>query len=196
MEDQVMNPEVIEEVKEEVKDEFVPKKAFTEVTADMFKYKTKLKETESQLIQMKAEREAAEVRSLEENNQWKVLYEKKKVEAEQIAQARQAEQDKFVGVHKKNAVLRELGGFKKEEYNTFINITNVEIDENGNIVQDSLLGEVNRLKQSYPELIKSSSAQNLPSDAPRSVDLPAKEYNSLSPKEKQDLKMKLLLNKS
>jgi hypothetical protein len=173
--------------------EFVPKKAYADVSQDMHKFKNKLKETEAMLNQLKAEKAMAEEQSLKDNEQWKTLYEKSKGELDGLASARAAEKDQFVNFHKKNAVIREIGGFKKDEYNSFINVQSVEMDESGNIVQDSLSAEVNRLKQSYPELIKGSQSQNLPSEAPKSFSATDKDYNSLSQQERSDLKTRLML---
>lgn len=186
--DQVPSEEVNQE-----DGEFVPKKAYSEVTQDMHKYKSKLKETEAILNQLKAEKEMAEEQSLKENEQWKTLYEKKAEEAKKLGSELTEKEARFINFHKKNAVIRELGGFKKDEYNSFINVNNVEMDDNGNIVHDSLIAEVNRLKQSYPELIKSSQPQNLPTDAPKSFTSTDKDFSALTPQERIDLKTKLML---
>ena len=185
--------EVNNEVNSAPEEEYVPKKAYKEVTDDMFKYKNKLKETEAMLAQLSAEREAAQVQSLKENEQWKTLYEKNQAQLDQLAATRAAERDQFINYHKKNAVIRELGGFKKDEYNSFINVSNVELDENSNVIPESLIAEVNRLKQTYPELIKGVQANNLPSDAPKSFDLSGKAYGEMTDKERLDLKIKLML---
>lgn len=60
---------------EEVSEELVSKKAYTEVTQDMHKYKTRLKETEAMLNQIKAEKEEADRQSLLANEEYKALYE-------------------------------------------------------------------------------------------------------------------------
>ena len=181
-----------EVVKDESNEEFVPKKAYKEVSDDMFKYKNKLKETEALLNQMAAEKEAASIQSLKENEQWKTLYEKNQAHLDALEATRAQEKDQFVNYHKKQAVLKELGGFKKDEYTNFINVSSIELDDEGNVSPVSLVAEVNRIKQSYPELIKSAPANNLPSNAPKSIEVAGKPYAQMTDKEKMEFKMSLL----
>lgn len=114
------------------------------------------------------------------------------VKVERNRKIRHTEKEQFINHHKKNAVLRELGGFKKEEYTSFVNISNVEMDDEGNIIKDSLLSEVSRIKQEYPELIKSAQVNNLPSTAPKTFEPQAKSFKDLSEKERDALKEQLL----
>lgn len=188
----VIVDEVIEESKIEEGD-FVPKKAYASVSQDMHKFKTQLKETQAELNRLKVEKEAAEKQNLVDSEQWKILYEKTQHQLDEVARTRSQEKDQFVNYHKKNAVIRELGGFKKDEYNNFINVSSVEMDENGNISAESLAAEVNRLKQTYPELIKTVTPQNLPSNAPKSIQESVKDYSALTPRERDEMKRKLLL---
>lgn len=92
--------------------------------------------------------------------------------------------------------MAKVGGFKKDEYASFINVGAVEMDEQGNIVQDSLEAEVMRIKQSYPELLKGNSAANLPAEAPKSpVPTLDKEFSKMSEKERNALRMSLITKK-
>ena len=179
--------------------ELVPAKAFKETQADMFKFKNKLKETEAMLNQLKAEKEQAEMESLKANQEWKILYEKNEMQLREIANQRNAEKEQFINYHKRAAVVSAVGGFKKDEYaNSFINVSNIETDENGNVVQSSLLSEVNRIKQSYPELLKGVQANNLPSEAPKSFDinnLGQKDYSKMTEHEKNEFKRNMLIKK-
>lgn len=193
-----MSDSILDEkqVVNESEPEFVPKKAYAETQADMFKYKSKLKETEALLNQLKAEKEQSEVASLKDNEQWKTLYEKNQAKLAEIESQRLQERDQFINFHKKNAVLKEIGGFKKDEYSNFIDIKNVEMDETGNVIKDSLLAEVNRIKQQYPELIKAATANNLPSDAPKSFETNnTKAYSQMNEREKAAYRMSLITKK-
>ena len=181
----------------ETESELVSAKAYKETQADMFKYKNKLKETEAMLNQLKADKENAEHETLKANEQWKILYEKNQKQLEEINAQRNAEKEQFVNYHKKSAVIKELGGFKKDVYNDFINVGAVELDEQGNVIQESLLSEVNRIKQTYPELLKGMQASNLPSEAPKGFQPTnfTKDYSQLSSQEKLNLKLELLNKK-
>lgn len=193
MSDSIDNKEVQPQTEQETTNQpeatqeegFVPKKAFQEVSSDMHKYKNQLREKEAMLNQLLAEKELQEKQALEEQGRWKELYEKTQNQLEEVNTTRQAEQDKFINHHKKNAVLREIGGFKKDEYSNFINIENVIMDENGNIDRASLDAEVSRLKQEMPELLKNVPGNSLPSNAPMNTEV--KQEMS-----KSELKAKLL----
>lgn len=191
MSDEVLKEEITPVSSES---ELVPKKAYVEVTNDMFKYKNKLKEAEALLNQMAAEKAAAEIQSLKENEQWKTLYEKNQAQLDSLAAARAQEKDQFVNYHKKAAVVAAIGGFKKDQYaDNFINVGAIELDESGNVIQDTLSAEVNRLKQTYPELIKGIQANNLPSDAPKSFEnTSVKTYAQMNEREKAAFKMNLI----
>jgi hypothetical protein len=179
----------------ESKEEFVAAKAYQEVQKDMFKYKTALKEKEAILSQLKLEKEQREQQALQDNEEWKTLYENTRSKLEEINKARTEEKEQFINYHKKNAVLKEIGGFKRDEYSKFINVSSVELDEEGNLVQESLLNEVNRIKQQYPELLKSSNASPLPADAPKVTDPMQKSWSEMTKQERDKLKEKLIYNK-
>ena len=174
------------------KQEQVSKEAYLNVSQDMHKYKSKLKETEALLTQMKADKEVIENEKLAEQGRWEDLYKKSQEKLTEATQGRQAEQDKFINYHKKNSVLGKLGGFKNDEYNSFIDVESVNLNEDGSIDQSSLDLEVNRIKQSYPELLKGVQAGKLPNDAPQGNNLGDRTYDNLSEREKADYKRKLM----
>ena len=195
MSDSVSKNEVPEAVVTEPKEEFVPKKAYSDVSKDMHNYKAKLKETEAKLSQLQADAEAREKQVLLDNEQYKALYEQTQAKLTEVASTRKQEQEKFINYHKKNAILKEVGGFKKDDYSKFINIDAVEMDESGSINAESLASEVNRIKQEYPELLKASPVQNLPNGAPKPFVGGEKDYSTMSASERMQLKNKLVVEK-
>lgn len=161
-----------EEVKKETpQEDFVSKKAYQEVSTDMHRYKQELRETQARLNEIQAEKEAREREALAEQGKWEELYKKNQQELEAAKQERASEQNKFVDYHKKNSVLNKVGGFKRDEYNKFIDVNNIEMNEDGSIDEASLELEVDRIRQSYPELLKTGSGTKLPNDAPKGNDL-------------------------
>jgi len=151
---------------EEIKEELVSKKVAEDFKNDMFKYKDKSKELEIQLNTLKLEKDAAEQDRLEKNQEWEALYAREK-QAREVLQAGIAEKEaQFVDSAKINAVIEDIGGFKKSEYNKFIEVSNITIEENGSINQLSLATEVDRIKQNYSELLKSEQKPTLPNGAP------------------------------
>lgn len=175
------------------KDDYVPKKAYEETKADLFKFKQRAKELEAKTNQLAADAEARDKQILKDNEQWKALYEKTNGELETVKSTLTKREQQMISVHKKNAILKEVGGFKKDEYANFINVDAVEMDESGTINAESLASEVNRIKQNYAELLKGSAAPNLPNGAPKSFNND-KEYKNMSLADREKLKMKLILD--
>lgn len=185
------------EPKVEGEEGFVSKKAYGEVSNDMHKYKAKLKETEAILNQLKAEKEQAEINEKKEKQQWELLYKSNEEKLKQIERERMEEKNKFLNYHKKQAVVSGVGGFKKEEYSSFINVDSVQIDENGNVVQESLDAEVNRIRQNYPDLLKGNVSAPLPNEAPKSFNQSLNtDITKMSERERTNYKMSLLAKKA
>lgn len=177
-------------------EKFVPKDAYENVKNDMFKFKDEKKKLEDQIKAFKAEKEAQEIDRMKEKEEWKNLYESEAAKRAEIEKARLEEKSKFVNYHKRNAVVAKIGGFKRDEYTNFVDLSKVEMDENGNIVAESLDAEVSRLKQLYPELIKGGSAEVLPAEAPKSFNHDVnKDFSKMTDKEKMDYKFSLLNKK-
>jgi hypothetical protein len=159
--------EVLEQTSESnPKDDFVTKQAYQDVSKDMHRYKQEAKEAKALLTQIEADKSAADSERLAEQGKWEELYEKNNAELTSLKRERQDEQGKFVDYHKKNSVLQKIGGFKRDEYNNFINVDSIQMNEDGSIDDASLTAEIDRVKQEYPELLKKASTTKLPNDAP------------------------------
>lgn len=176
----------------EVKEEFVSKKAYSDVSSDMHKFKNKLKETEAKLNELQAKEEITKKQALQEQGKWEELYKKTQEQLDGVQSIRKQESDKFVDYHKMNAVLNQVGGFKRDEYNKFVDLKNVAMNEDGSIEESSLISEVQRIKQAYPELIKGSTLSVLPSEAPKAAVTSVKEYANMTEMEKSDFRLKLM----
>ena len=147
----------------------VKEKALQDYKDDMFKYKERMRQAESELEAIRAEKAALEKAQLEKNEEWKVLYEREKSEREAAVQELQSKSTQFIDSSKKNAVVQSLGGFKKDEYTKFIDVSNIEVTETGTFSDESIKREVERLRQTFPELLKSFDGPKLPSGAPSTV---------------------------
>lgn len=180
-----------EEVKEQ-ENEFVSKKAYQEVSTDMHKYKSELQTTRAKLAEIEAIQEAKEKEALEEQGRWEELYKKSQEQFQTLQSEREQEKSKFVDYHKKNSVLQKIGGFKRDEYNKFIDVRSIQMNEDGSINEDTLISEVDRIKQEYPELIKAASSVKLPKEAPQESEIGNRSYSELSEQEKLQLKRSLL----
>lgn len=174
----------------ESKDEFVSKKAYEETKADMHKYKTMMKEIEAERNQLKADKEAAERESLEEQGKWKELFQKEKESRAKLEADLKQSKDSFVNFHKKNAVISKLGGLKNDEYSKFIDTESIEVQEGGKMSEASIEAEVNRIREKYPEIIKGAVIDNLNNTPAKKTDV-APEKKS-APKTKEDHKKALV----
>lgn len=148
-------------------EEVVSKDAYSKVSNDMHKYKSEAKNLAQKIAELQAEQEAREKAALEEKEQWHTLYKKAEEKLKSIENERQTEKQKFVESHKINAVIQNLGGFKKPEYNRFIDSSKIVVTEDGSVDETTVLSEVERIKKEYPELIKAKQVSTLPADAPR-----------------------------
>jgi chromosome segregation ATPase len=167
-------------IEEAGKEEFVSKKAYGEVSSSMHKYKSELKDTRARLNELEEEKRAAEKEALAEQGKWEELYNKNQEELTAVKNERANEQDKFVDYHKKNSVLNKVGGFKRDEYNKFIDVNAISMNEDGSIDNASLELEIDRIRQTYPELLKEGSGTKLPNSAPQSNDMGTVDASELS----------------
>lgn len=175
------------------KEEFVPRKAYEEISNDMHKKKRLLKETQAELARLKAEREIEAREALKAQEDWKGVAER--IEAENQELAKQNEKIKKASENKDKirAVIQAIGGFKKDSYVRWIEVDNIAIDENGNVNTNDVQREADRIRQEYPELLKSSKSVNLPNEAPNSDVGGEKSYNQMTEAEKAAYKRKLLM---
>ena len=172
--------------------QLVDKKAYIEVRGDMMKYKNELKDIKVQMTQMQAEKEAIENDKLAEQGRWEDLYKQQTEKVKTMTSERANENEKFINYHKKNSVLNKIGGFKRDEYNKFIDTEKISLNEDGSIEESSLNFEIDRIKQSYPELLKNSKNERLPNDDATLNSLGDKQYSSMSEAERLALKRNLL----
>lgn len=154
------------------KDEFVPKPAFVEVTADMHKYKSKLKETEAKLNQKTEEVESLNRERMEAEKQYKELYEKERDDKVKALEQIKVERKNFLDSHKINYLIQELGGVSKAEYIKHANLNAIEVNEDGTIDQKSLKKEADRFRQEHSVLLKNFKLQTPPNEAPKEKQIP------------------------
>lgn len=163
----------VSEKPEEKQDDLVSKSVLEDYKKDMFKFKEKVRNTEAELQRLRDEKALMEKQSLEENEEWKLLYEREKEEKSKALNELQNKSEFFIETSKKNAVVQRLGGFKKDSYSRFIDTSKIDVSEDGTFDTDSITMEVDRLKQEFPELLKNvSSPGKMPNEAPRNMGAP------------------------
>lgn len=181
---------------EQSESDYVSARAYKEVSSDMHKYKSKNKDLEAKLNQLLAEREAQERSQMEEQGRWRELAEREAKARAEAEMSLQAERQKFVSANKQSAVINKLGGFKKKEYASFIDTSNIEIDDRGLPTEESVEREVNRIRQELPELLLAKSTPKLPSEAPsKETSVIVQDVRKMSVEERRAAKLATLQSK-
>lgn len=184
-----------DESEDELESNSIPKDLYEKTRDDMLKYKKKRKELETQLMTMQEQLKTKEREELYEKERFKELYEKEAEEKERLKQEAEESKRKFLDFHKINAVNSLTGGFRKSEYNKFIMTDSIEMDDEGNVVSESVKREVDRIKQNYPELLKSTGSSNLPNHQAPSDNVFNKDLKSMSQAELAAYQKKLIKEK-
>jgi hypothetical protein len=147
-------------------DEFVPKKAYVEVSEDMHKFKNKLKETEARLNEAIEKEKSKEQEKLASEKRFQELYEAEKKRADELFSQKKVERQNFLNATKRSALLSEIGSLEKPEYVRFANLEAIEVKEDGEVELSSLKKEAERFKQEHSALLKKAKVPMLPNQAP------------------------------
>lgn len=137
----------------EKQNDFVPAKAYEEVTRDMHKYKNGLKEREAQINELRAQLKAQEEAKMQENEQWQELAKRREAELEEIKTQYSQKSSRFETAVKRTALKQELGGKIKEEYLQFANLSAIQMDEDGIVDSESLRQVANEFRKQHGQLI-------------------------------------------
>ena len=167
--------------------------AFRAVSDDMHKYKKAQRAAELENEKLKKQIDDSAKDKLIAKEQYKELYDSEVSRTTELEKKLSENTDKFINVHKKQAVIDKLGGFRRTEYNKFIDTSKIIVDDNGNVDEITVDVEVKRLKQEYPELLKRSKGGILPNNAPESGDpIGSKSFNKMTKEEKSQTRLSLL----
>lgn len=126
----------------------------------------RLNELNAEFNKLKAEREAELEAKMKEEQKWKELAERREKEAKELRTGWESDKQRFINTHKLNAFKEAIGGLKKPEYAKFINPDLIEIDEEGNIDEESVKRYAQEFRKDYPDLIKEVTSPKLPNRAP------------------------------
>ena len=154
---------------QEQKEAYVPKKAYEEVAKDMHKFKAKLKEAEAKANEFAAQLKAQEEAKMQEQEQWKELYQKREAELEHIRQEASQERGRYMRSVKISALKQELGVSIKDEYLGFAPLDAIVVNEDGTIDKESVREVANSFKKEHGQLIPQSDNVNITGQAPGSA---------------------------
>ena len=167
MSDGIDNPGTEESTNQQKEEEdFVPKKAYLEVTQDMHKYKKDFKTTQAELNELRMKLEEQQRQRDEEQENWKKLYEESKAKAEESASQLSAKEKRLTDMVKLNAVRSQIGELVKDDFLKFVPLDKVEVDENGLPDNNSVKEVAEWFKQEFPMTLKRSSKGSVPATAP------------------------------
>lgn len=165
-------------------EETVPKKAYSETKADMLKYKSEAKDLKAKLAQLEADQAAEQKQKLREEENWKALAAKFEKELEETKNKFVAKSKDFETYNKRAAVIQALGGLKKNSYSEFIDLSKVEVDEAGNITEESVQAEAERFRKEHPELLKANTGTSLPNQAAKPGQVGEKDISKMTKEER------------
>jgi thioester reductase-like protein len=152
----------------EEKAEYVSKKAYEEVRADMHKNKSKAKELEAALNEYQVKLKQIEEEKMAEQQQWKELFEKRSAELEAERQKTAETKNSYLRSVKLSALKQQLGGNIKDAYLSFANLNGIEFKEDGSVDSESLLAVANQFRKEHGELIPSTENTNITGHAGKS----------------------------
>lgn len=141
---------------------FVPRKAYEEVTDHMHKYKSELRDMKAMINQLQAEKEAKEKESMIEKEQYRELYERAEQEKQGILEDVQKQKKMYLDTVKKSALKAELGNIK-DAYLSFADLGSISFNDNGAVDKASLEAVANQFRSEYPELLPKSGQSNITS---------------------------------
>lgn len=146
---------------QESKQDFVPAKAYEEVSRDMHKYKNAQKEKDAEINALKAQLKAQEEAKLQENQQWEEIAKRREAELEEAKTKYSQQSSRFNQAIKRTALRQELGGKIREEYLQFANLDAIQMDENGVIDSESLHNAANEFRKQHGQLIPQDQKEEI-----------------------------------
>lgn len=169
------------------KEAYVTKKAYEEVSQDMHKFKQKAKELEATVNEFQAQMKAQEDAKMQEQEQWKQLFEKREAELEAMRKEASEKDRRFQSSVKISALKQEIGGTIRDEYLRFANLDAIALNDDGTIDKASLQEVANGFRKEHGQLIQPSDNADITGHAPSSFVGKEKGVNELSLQEKIQL---------
>lgn len=147
-------------------EQYVPRKAYEEVSRDMHKYKQTAREAEAARTEYEAKLKQLEEEKMKEQAQWKELAEKREQELELARKEANETKSRFSSAVKKSALKQELGGSIRDEYLSFANIDSIELNDDGSLNMESLRNVANKFREEHGSLIPPAKPDSTSKAAP------------------------------
>ena len=175
---------------QESQDQFVKRQAYEEVSKDMHKFKSKLKETQAMANEYEAKLKAIEEQKLKDQEEWQKLYENERKQREEVEQRVTQEKNNYLKAVKLAALKSELGGNVKDTYLIHADLNGIEFNDDGTLSPESVKAVANKFREEHSLLIPTSTNNNITNQAPasgQSIKSKDKTLNDLSFKERADM---------
>ena len=150
---------------EQEKEAFVSKKAYEDVSRDMHRFKQKNKELEATVNEFKSQLKAQEEQKMQEQEQWKELYQKREAELEQARREADSQRNQYLNAAKLSALKQEIGANVRDEYLKFAPLDSIAFNEDGTIDRDSVREAANSFRKEHGQLIPNSENVNITGQA-------------------------------
>lgn len=164
---------------------FVSKKAYEDVSKDMHKYKSQMKELQAALNEYQTKIKSIEEEKMVEQQRWKELYEKRTAELEAKEREAKARESQYLKSIKMVELKKELGANVRDEYLVHANVEAIEFNEDGSLNKESLVTVANKFRQEHGQLIPKSENLSITGHAASNGEVaPPKSLEQMSMAEK------------
>lgn len=150
----------------EDKKDFVPAKAYEEVSRDMHKFKKEREEMKAALTEMQTQLKLQEEAKMQEQEQYKELFQKRDAELEAERKRAELERSRYTKAVKISALKNELGGKVKDVYLNLANVEGIVVNEDGTVDSESVRNVANDFRKEHGQVIPQSEAANITGHAP------------------------------
>jgi hypothetical protein len=132
----------------------------------------KARDLQATLDAMNAEKNAADEQRLADTKKFEELYNKEKTERAKLQETLQSMTARQVENAKRDAVKAALGGVKKDDYLKFLDLSVVQLNDDGTADAESVKAAANKFRESYPELVAGKSGAKMANEAGGSIQPP------------------------
>jgi len=167
-------PEVAEEPNQSSEQERVDYAKYRELLDEKKKEQKKAREYEAKLKEV-------EEGKLVEQQRYKELFEARDTELNTLKSELEAKSRSELERMKRDALIREVGGLRRDEYAKFIDMDKIILESDGNLNSESVKEYAKEFKKNFAELIRERSMPSQTPDKAPEVSEPS--FNSLSSEE-------------
>jgi chromosome segregation ATPase len=185
------NPEAFKEESGDHMDALVKKK--NELLNEKKKEQARNRQLEEELNSLKNMLRKQEEEKLEQNQEYKTLWENTQKEKEEIQNKYFGLQENLVKEKKIKEFNKVLGkSLSKDRYYDFVDVNSIIIEEDGSVNKDSVKYVVNVFRENYPELTPKQEMPKIGTQSPSNEGIIGKQQDINSADARRSLRSQLL----